>query len=133
MSAVDDIAALILHRRRILRTHLDSEVAKLEAIHGQKSCKRSFAVGRWSRSDRVRCPVEERIQIEMISFSQKQMETVQAAARSLPPEIRPDLLKLVSDQLKITDYEVQDAVDRAVRFLLDRTHRDSLPKPTPYL
>jgi hypothetical protein len=45
------------------------------------------------------------------------------------------LVSGISQQLRITDYAVQDAADRAVRFLLERTARadSSTRKPTLYL
>jgi hypothetical protein len=33
-----------------------------------------------------------------ISFSNAQLQVLMAAARSLPPDVRPDFLQLVSDQ-----------------------------------
>jgi hypothetical protein len=56
----------------------------------------------------------------MISFSDRQMQLIMAAARHLPPDDRSEFLKLVADQLKPKTIDVADAARRALAFFAER-------------
>ena len=43
-----------------------------------------------------------------VSFNDAQLQTLMAAACGLPPDVRPDFLQVVSDQLCVTDNAVRD-------------------------
>ncbi len=53
----------------------------------------------------------------MLSLSDRQLDAVMAAARSIRVQDRDKFLRLIAQQLKVKDVDVQDATDRAVRYL----------------
>jgi hypothetical protein len=55
-----------------------------------------------------------------VSFSDSQLAAIMAAASVLPVEERAAFLRLVGDQLKIKNIDVDDATRRALLFFQQR-------------
>ena len=59
----------------------------------------------------------------MISFTDEQMCSVMTAAESVRPELRDAFLKLIASQLKPSDVDINDAIERALRYLGNEQNR----------
>ena len=59
----------------------------------------------------------------MISFTDEQMRSIMTAAKSVRLELRDAFLKLIASQLKPSDVHINDAIERALRYLGNEQNR----------